>query len=159
MTTSHSGLIPTRLVLKLSAPFDRPELPATKGIPRLLRSAAAGWLTSTLCWLFWSSAPACTSVARMQKMKESHRIIGDARGKGLLLAVDLVKDRTTREAFPEAGKMVYEKAFSKGLAWIPAGNILRLAPPLGITEELAGKAMDIVDEAIGETEKALGYVR
>lgn len=96
-------------------------------------------------------------MARMQKMKESHRIIGDARGKGLLLAVDLVKDRTTREAFPEAGKMVYEKAFSKGLAWIPAGNILRLAPPLVITEELAGKAMDIVDEAIGETEKHFGF--
>jgi 4-aminobutyrate aminotransferase-like enzyme len=96
-------------------------------------------------------------IARMQKMKESHKIIGDARGKGLLLAIDLVKDRTTREPFTEAGNMVYEKAFARGLAWIPAGNILRLAPPLVITEELAGKAMDIVDEAIGETEKHFGY--
>jgi 4-aminobutyrate aminotransferase-like enzyme len=52
--------------------------------------------------------------------------------------------------------MVYEKAFSKGLAWIHAGNILRLAPPLIITEELAGKAVDIIDEAISETEKHFG---
>jgi len=96
-------------------------------------------------------------MARMQKIKERHRIVGDVRGKGLLLAIDLVKDRTTREAFIEAGKMVYEKAFSRGLAWIPAGNILRLAPPLVITEELAAKAMDIVDEAIGETEKHFGF--
>jgi 4-aminobutyrate aminotransferase/4-aminobutyrate aminotransferase/(S)-3-amino-2-methylpropionate transaminase len=96
-------------------------------------------------------------MARMKALKESHRIIGDVRGKGLLLAIDLVKDRSTREPFTEAGKMVYEKAFARGLAWIPAGNILRLAPPLVITEELAAKAMDIVEEALGETEKHFGF--
>jgi len=74
------------------------------------------------------------------------------RGKGLLLAIDLVKDRDTNEPFVEAGTMVYEKAFSKGLAWIPAGNILRLAPPLTITEELAVKALEIIEESIGEVE-------
>ncbi len=95
-------------------------------------------------------------MARMKKLKEAHPIIGDVRGKGLLLAIDLVKDRASREPFVEAGKMVYEKAFARGLAWIPAGNILRLAPPLIITEELAGKAMDIVEESIAETEKHFG---
>jgi 4-aminobutyrate aminotransferase/4-aminobutyrate aminotransferase/(S)-3-amino-2-methylpropionate transaminase len=49
--------------------------------------------------------------------------------------------------------MVYEKAFAKGLAWITAGNILRLAPPLTITEELAKTAINIIDEAITETER------
>ena len=62
-----------------------------------------------------------------------------------------------KEAFEEAGRMVYQKAFSKGLAWIPAGNILRLAPPLIMTEELAGKALDIIDESITETERHFGY--
>ncbi len=95
---------------------------------------------------------------RLEKMKESHKIIGDVRGKGLLLAIDLVKEKQTNESFDEAGKMVYEKAFSKGLAWIPAGNILRLAPPLVMTEELAEKALDIIDESISETEKELGYL-
>jgi 4-aminobutyrate aminotransferase/4-aminobutyrate aminotransferase/(S)-3-amino-2-methylpropionate transaminase len=92
----------------------------------------------------------------LQKMREGHTIIGDVRGKGLLLAIDLVKDRHTREPFVEAGRMVYEKAFEKGLAWIPAGHILRLAPPLVITEELAGAALRIVDEAVGEAERHYG---
>ncbi len=94
---------------------------------------------------------------RLVKMKQDHKIIGDVRGKGLLLAIDLVKDRNTNEPFIEAGKMVYEEAFKRGLAWIPAGNILRLAPPLIMTEELAGTALDIIDEAIGVTGKHFGY--
>ena len=94
---------------------------------------------------------------KLEKMKEAHKIIGDVRGKGLLLAIDLVKDRDTNEPFVDAGKMVYEEAFKRGLAWIPAENILRLAPPLIITEELANTALEIIDEAIGVTEKHFGY--
>ena len=75
----------------------------------------------------------------------------------MLLAIDLVKDRDTNEPFLEAGKMVYEEAFKRGLAWIPAGNILRLAPPLIMTGELAAKALDIIDEAIGVAGKHFGY--
>ena len=90
---------------------------------------------------------------RLKQMKENHTIIGDVRGKGLLLAIDLVKDRDTKEPYTEAGKMVYEEAFRKGVAWIPAGNILRLAPPLVIGEKCALKALDIIEEAIAETEK------
>ncbi|MBL7124319.1 MAG: aminotransferase class III-fold pyridoxal phosphate-dependent enzyme, partial [Actinobacteria bacterium] len=96
-------------------------------------------------------------IDKLTKMKGNHKIIGDVRGKGLLLAIDLVKDKNTNEAFVDAGKMVYKNAFSKGLAWIPAGNILRLAPPLIMTEKLASIALDIIDEAITETEKHFGY--
>jgi len=94
---------------------------------------------------------------RLLKMKANHKIIGDVRGKGLLLAIDLVKNSETKEPFDMAGKLVYEKAFSKGLAWIPAGNILRLAPALIMTEDLAEIALEIIDESISETEKQLGY--
>jgi len=94
---------------------------------------------------------------KLESLKSSHKIVGDTRGKGLLLAIDLVKDRDTNEPFMEAGKMVYEEAFKRGLAWIPAANILRLAPPLVMTEELASKAIDIIDEAICVTEKHFGY--
>lgn len=93
---------------------------------------------------------------KLKKMKSSHKIIGDVRGRGLLMAIELVKDVNTKEPFVEAGRMVYEKAFIKGLAWIPAGNILRLAPPLIMTEELAAKAMEIIDESISETEAHFG---
>ena len=55
----------------------------------------------------------------------------------------------------QAGKMVYQKAFAKGLAWIPAGHILRMSPPIIMPEEVAHKGMDLIEEAIAETEKEL----
>ena len=94
---------------------------------------------------------------RMAQMKAAHPIIGDVRGKGCLLGVELVKDRNTKEPFPEAGKAVYQRAFHKGLAWVPAGHILRMSPPIVMPEELAAKGMDIIEESIAEVEKEAGY--
>jgi 4-aminobutyrate aminotransferase-like enzyme len=94
---------------------------------------------------------------RLDKMKEEHPIVGDVRCKGCLMGVELVKDRATKEPFDEAGKLIYVKAFQKGLAWIPAGHILRMSPPIVMSLEVAAKCMDIIDEAIGEVEKSLGY--
>ena len=96
-------------------------------------------------------------LSKLRKMKEAHPIIGDARGKGFLLAIELVKDRETKEPFEEAGKLVYQKAFQKGLAWIPAGHILRMSPPLIMDEKHAELGLEIVDEAISEVEAELGY--
>ena len=90
---------------------------------------------------------------RLNEIKGKYKIIGDVRGKGCLFGVELVKNKETKEPFDEAGKLVYQKAFKKGLAWIPAGHILRMSPPLIITEELAIKGIDIIEEAICETEK------
>ncbi len=90
---------------------------------------------------------------RLEQMKAEHPIVGDVRCKGCLMGVELVRDRSTKEPFVRAGEMVYKKAFAKGLAWIPAGHILRMSPPLIMEEPVAAKAMDIIDEAIGETEK------
>lgn len=95
---------------------------------------------------------------RMEKMKAAHPIIGDVRGKGCLLGIELVKDRTTKEPFDEAGTLVYQKAFRKGLAWIPAGHILRMSPPIIMQPELAIKGMDIIEESITEVERERGYV-
>jgi 4-aminobutyrate aminotransferase/4-aminobutyrate aminotransferase/(S)-3-amino-2-methylpropionate transaminase len=94
---------------------------------------------------------------RMHKMKEEHPIIGDVKGKGFLLGIELVKDKKTKEPFEEAGKLVYQKAFKKGLAWIPAGHILRMSPPLIMDEKYAKIGMDIIEDAIFEVEKEFGY--
>lgn len=94
---------------------------------------------------------------RLEQMKRDHPLVGDVRAKGCLLGIELVKDRTTKEPFDEAGKRVYQKAFRRGLAWIPAGHILRLSPPIIMDEAIAAKGMDIVDEALYETERELGY--
>lgn len=94
---------------------------------------------------------------RMKRMQEEHPIIGDIKGKGFLLGIELVKDKQTKEPFNEAGKLVYQKAFTKGLAWIPAGHILRMSPPLIMDEKYAAMGMDIIEESITEVEKEFGY--
>ncbi len=95
------------------------------------------------------------ALERMEKMKEDHAIVGDVRAKGCLMGIELVKDKNTKEPFDEAGKMVYQKAFTNGLAWIPAGHILRMSPPIVMEDEVLLKGLDMIDEAIGETEKEL----
>lgn len=94
---------------------------------------------------------------RMQKMAEAHPIVGDVKGKGFLLGIELVKDKTTKEPFPDAGRKVYQKAFARGLAWIPAGHILRMSPPLIMDEHFAGMGLDIIEESISAVEKEYGY--
>jgi len=96
------------------------------------------------------------AMERMERMKAAHWIIGDVRAKGCLMGIELVKDRTTKEPFDEAGRRVYVKAFQKGLAWIPAGHILRMSPPIVMNERELAKGLDIIEEAIAETEKELG---
>jgi 4-aminobutyrate aminotransferase-like enzyme len=94
---------------------------------------------------------------RMRKMLTERKIVGDVRAKGCLMGIELVKDKTTKAPFDKAGELVYQKAFSKGLAWIPAGHILRMSPPIVMDEQTLLKGIDIIDEAIAETEKELGF--
>jgi 4-aminobutyrate aminotransferase-like enzyme len=93
---------------------------------------------------------------RLDRMKAEHPIIGDVRAKGCLMGIELVKDRAAKTPFDKAGELVYQKAFRKGLAWIPAGHILRMSPPIVMDDDTLLKGLDIIDEAIGETAKELG---
>jgi 4-aminobutyrate aminotransferase-like enzyme len=94
---------------------------------------------------------------RMLKMKSEHTIVGDVRSKGCLMGIELVRDRQTKEPFDLAGQLVYQKAFRKGLAWIPSGHILRMSPPIVMDDATLLRGLDLIDEAIGETERELGY--
>jgi 4-aminobutyrate aminotransferase/4-aminobutyrate aminotransferase/(S)-3-amino-2-methylpropionate transaminase len=96
---------------------------------------------------------------RLEQMKDRHPIIGDVKGKGMLLGIELVKDKATKEPFEQAGKLVYQKAFAKGLAWIPAGHILRMSPPIIMDEHYAAMGLDMIEDAIGEVEHEFGYTR
>jgi len=97
------------------------------------------------------------SLRRMERMKAEHAIVGDVRVKGCLMGIELVKDRAAKTPFDKAGELVYQKAFRKGLAWIPAGHILRMSPAIVMDDETLLKGLDIIDEAIGETERELGW--
>jgi 4-aminobutyrate aminotransferase-like enzyme len=93
--------------------------------------------------------------ARMERMKAEHTIVGDVRAKGCLMGIELVKNKESMAPFDKAGELVYQKAFQKGLAWIPAGHILRMSPPIVMDEDTLLKGLDIIDESIGEVEKEL----
>ena len=94
---------------------------------------------------------------RMREMQAQYPIIGEVRGLGCLLGIELVKNKQTQEPFEEAGKRVYQKAFQKGLAWIPAGHILRMSPPMIMEDDVALKGLAIIEEAIAEVQTELGY--
>lgn len=94
---------------------------------------------------------------RMVDWPQRYEIVGDTRVKGCLLGVELVKDKNTKEPLEEAGRLIYQRAFSKGLAWIPAGHILRMSPPIIMPNEVAEKGMDIIEESIDEVQAQLGY--
>jgi len=88
-------------------------------------------------------------------IKDRHPIVGDVRCKGALMGIELVKDRQTKEPFVEAGEFVYQHAFRNGLAWIPAGHILRMSPPIVMDFDTAAKGLEIIEEAIAAAEKTL----
>ena len=94
---------------------------------------------------------------RMKEMEAQYTIIGAVRGVGCLLGIELVKDKATKEPFEEAGRLVYQKAFRKGLAWIPAGHILRMSPPMIMDDNVALKGLAIIEESIYETQRELGH--
>jgi len=96
---------------------------------------------------------------RMSSWTTRFSIVGDTRAKGCLMGVELVKDKESKAPYDEAGKRVYQRAFSKGLAWIPAGHILRMSPPIVMPEDAAHRGMDILEESIAEVERELPVSR
>ena len=93
------------------------------------------------------------ALSQLKKMQERHPLIGDVRGLGLFLGVELVKDRTTKERAIDETEGVMYGALSRGLSFkTTMGNILTLTPPLIITREEMDKALNILDEAISEVE-------
>ncbi|HTR03671.1 MAG TPA: aspartate aminotransferase family protein [Thermoanaerobaculia bacterium] len=93
-------------------------------------------------------------LARLQQMQEKHRIIGDVRGKGLLLGIELVKDRRTKELVSkDFTRALFQECLRRGLVAMVYSPIIRLNPPLNITEETALEGLDILDEALGAVAK------
>ena len=86
-------------------------------------------------------------------MAGRHRLIGDVRGLGLLLGLELVRDRETRERASEEADRVMYRALERGLSFkVSAGNVLTLTPPLTISEAELDRALAIVDDCLTEIE-------
>lgn len=101
----------------------------------------------------------------LSEMKERHRIIGDVRGKGLMIGIELVRDKLTKEPFPDTltadHKNIKEvfmgSCFKRGLIVLGCGfNAIRLSPPLIISKGDADEALRIIEAVITEIEGQIG---
>ena len=82
------------------------------------------------------------------------RLVGEVRGRGLMIGLELVKDKQTRERAPKERDAVVEAAFQRGLLILGCGlNTIRLAPPLIIDQEQADCALGLLEDALTEVEK------
>jgi 4-aminobutyrate aminotransferase len=91
----------------------------------------------------------------LRALAETHRLIGDVRGRGLMIGVELVRDRTTKERATDERDKVVDAAFRRGLLLLGAGkNAIRFSPPLVLTRQQADVAVRIFGEALTEVERA-----
>jgi 4-aminobutyrate aminotransferase len=89
----------------------------------------------------------------LEMLKDKHQIIGDVRGMGLMQALELVKDRQTKEPAPEAAAQLMERTRAHGLLIGKGGlygNVMRLAPMLNIGKADVDEAIKLLDTALGE---------
>ena len=90
-------------------------------------------------------------IAGLRDLQDRHEIVGDVRGKGLMLGVELVRDRRTKERAVEERNALVQAMFRRGVLILGAGkNAVRLAPPLVLTMDQAGTLLKILDESLTE---------
>jgi 4-aminobutyrate aminotransferase len=89
------------------------------------------------------------ALARLDDMKGRHAAIGDVRGRGLLIGIDIVKDRATKEPDADFAEAVMYACLDSGLSFkTTMGNVLTLTPPLTISEAEMAHALDIIEAAV-----------
>ena len=89
----------------------------------------------------------------LRKLAKTNRLIGDVRGLGLMIAVEMVKDKETKEMAKEETDLVMLECFKRGLMVLPCGpSAIRFSPPLTITEAQADTAFEIFAEALATVE-------
>jgi 4-aminobutyrate aminotransferase len=90
-------------------------------------------------------------LAGLRRLEEKYACIGEVRGRGLMVGVELVKDRSTREAAPQLLRDLVQGAFRRGLLLLGAGkSTLRLAPPLIVDDYDVDTALAMIDGLLGE---------
>ncbi len=96
---------------------------------------------------------------RLKEMEGHHKLIGEVRGPGLFIGIELVKDKKTKEPAYKESADVFSKALNKGVlfglsAKAGWGNLLKIKPPLVITDEEADQAVDVLEAVLSEVEKS-----
>jgi 4-aminobutyrate aminotransferase len=98
------------------------------------------------------------TLQRLNELKDRHPLIGNVAGLGLHIGLDLVSDPKTKERAVDAAEIIMYKCMEKGLAFKTIeGNVITLRPALIITREEMDRAINILDQAIGEVEAGKKY--
>lgn len=91
---------------------------------------------------------------RFKKMEKKHEFLGEARGLGLVLGLEIVRSKKTRQPAPKLTKKIIQRCYQKGLLLIAPigfyGNVIRIAPPLVVNRQQAKRGCDIIEEALSE---------
>lgn len=96
---------------------------------------------------------------RFEAMRDSHPLIGDVRGLGAMVGIELVQDSATKEPAPRETSEVLRRCMQKGVIPLKCGlygNVIRMLVSLVITEEQLAEALDVMEEAIAEVEEEAG---
>jgi 4-aminobutyrate aminotransferase len=94
-------------------------------------------------------------LGKLKEFQKRFRLIGDVRGKGLMIGIELVRNPETKEKAIEERNRVVHACFKKGLLILGCGeNVIRLSPPLIITEREADTALTILEEVLKKMEKS-----
>jgi len=91
---------------------------------------------------------------RMAEWTKKFKIVGDVRGRGLMIGIEIVRDQRTKEKAADLRNAIVDLAFHKGLLVLGAGeNTIRLSPPLLIDQEQADFAVATLEDCFREAEK------
>jgi len=91
---------------------------------------------------------------RMGELKEKSEIVGDVRGKGLMIGVEIVENKESKRPAPKKASEIMIRSWKRGVNVITCGaSTIRVAPPLVITRDLVDAALDIIEDSIKEVEK------
>ncbi|PWJ94461.1 MULTISPECIES: aspartate aminotransferase family protein [Mesorhizobium] len=94
---------------------------------------------------------------RLHEMADRRKLIGDIRGPGLFVSLELVKDRVSKEPATKAASEVYRRGLEKGVLfgesrYAGLGNLIKVKPPLDCTHEDMSHALDVLDDVLGSIE-------
>jgi len=90
---------------------------------------------------------------RMSDWPKKHKIVGDVRGRGLMIGVEIVRDQATREYGASERDSIVEHAFERGVLFLGCGpSTVRIAPALIVTKDEADVALDVLEESIARVE-------
>jgi 4-aminobutyrate aminotransferase len=91
---------------------------------------------------------------RFGELKEQSEIVGDVRGKGLMIGMEIVENKEDKTPAPKKASEIMMRAWKRGVAVITCGvSTIRIAPPLNITRELVDSATEIIEDVVKEVEK------